>query len=251
MWLFIDDIPIQIESGHSHANTGSQQNPPLGSINEEQEAADPNTAKTQQGKSGKDGTKSHKAPFGGLKKLIDREKDKDKDKDKDKEKDKDIKEKSSIMSGLNEKKDHMKKLMGMDKQHSKASLHVSVDSEAQSQNAITNSINNNGDLKHTSSNSPMVLMKRSSDIMSDDGMDMNDKSHPDIINTSKLDGAVSNGSHGIISPFEALEEDSDSDDAIVDMPHHQLSSSSSASVNILMDSNSNNKLMGNVQVSQV
>jgi hypothetical protein len=67
---------------------------------------------------------------------------------------------------------------------------------------------------------------------------------------NKADGAVNNGSHGIMSPFEAFDDDSDSDDAIVDPPHHQLSSSSSASVNILMDSNSN-KLVGNVQVSQV
>lgn len=246
MWLLTDDIPIQIDasSGHSHANV-AQQNQPLGSINEEQET-DPNIAKAQQGKSGKDGAaKSHKAPFGGLKKLMDREKEKDKDKDKDKDKEGEkhvVKEKSTLKSGLNEAKENVKKLMGKDKQHSKASLQTpsAVEPETQIHN------NNNSDVK----NSPMVLMKRSSDIISDGEIDMamlNEKSLPDVVNMSKIDGAISNGSHvhGIISPFEPLDE-SDSDDAI---PHQQLSSSSSASVNILMDNNT--KLMGNVQVSQV
>lgn len=243
MWLFTDDIPIQIDGSSGHASATAQQNPPLGSINEEQEA-DANNAKAQQGKSGKDGTgKSHKAPFGGLKKLIDREKDKDKDKDKDKEK-------SGIKSGLSETKENVKKLMGKDKQNSKASLQVA---HVETENQVHSNNNNNGDLKN-SSNSPMLLMKRSSDITSDGGIDMatlNEKSLPDVINMSKIDGTVSNGSHGIISPFEALADDSDSDEAIVDPPHRQLSSSSSASINIMMDSSGNNKMMANVQVSQV
>lgn len=241
LWHFTDDIPIQIDNSSGqfgHAISGSQQNQPLGSINEEQEN-DPNSAKAQQGKTGKDGaTKSHKAPFGGLKKLIDREKDKDKDKDK---------EKSVIKSGLSETKESVKKLMGKDKQHSKASLQLNVEPESQ----IHINSNNNGDVK----NPPNVLMiKRQSEIASD-GIDMatlNEKSLPDSINISIFEGGVSNGSHGIISPFEALNnEDSDSDGAIVDPPHQQLSSSSSASVNIMMENSSNNKLMGNVQVSQV
>lgn len=237
MISFADDIPIQIDASAGH--NAQQSNPPLGSINEEQEN-DPNNAKTQQGKSGKEGTKSHKAPFGGLKKLIDREKDKDKDKDKEKEK-------SSIKSGLSETKESVKKLMGKDKQNSKASLHPSVEQDNQNH---TNS--NNGDVK-ISSNSPMVMSKRSSDIISDTAIDMailNEKMLPDVVSIKKLDGAVSNGSHGIISPFESLNDDSDSDEAIVDPPHHQLSSSSSASIN-MMDNNSSNKLVGNVQVSQV
>lgn len=237
MWLFLDDIPIQIDVSLGHTNATSQQNQPLGSINEEQEA-DPNIGKPQQGKTGKDGTtKSHKAPFGGLKKLIDREKDKDKDKDK---------EKSVIKSGFNETKENVKKLMGKDKQHSKASLQAPPEPEPQ------NYSNNNGELKN-STNSPMEMTKRPSDI--DGSIDMatfNEKLLPDVVNTSKIDGVVSNGAaHGIISPFESLNDDSDSDEAIADMPHQQLSSSSSASVNILMDNNSNNKMMGNVQVSQV
>lgn len=237
--LLTDDIPIQIEgtSGHSHTNASAQQTQPLGSINEEQEA-DANNAKAQQGKSGKDSAaKSLKAPFGGLKKLIDREKDKDKDKEKEKKE-------GILKSGLNETRENVKKLMGKDKQNSKASLQMIVEPDSSQVH------NNNGDVK----NSPMVLMKRSSDIMSDGGIDLailNEKSLPDIVNMSKIDGAVSNGSHGIISPFEALNDDSDSDGGIVEHPHQQLSSSSSASVNIMMDNSSNNKIMGNVQVSQV
>ena len=137
--------------------------------------------------------------------------------------------------------------MSKDRQHSKASLPTNVEPVE---------VHNNGDLKH-SSTSPMVMMKRPSEIIPDSGIELTgfiEKSQPDVISMSKIDGTVSNGSHGnmIISPFEALNnDDSDSDDAIVDHPHQQLSSSSSASVNILMDSNSNNKMMGNVQVSQV
>jgi hypothetical protein len=235
--FFADDIPIQIDASTGH--NAQQSNPPLGSINEEQEN-DPNNAKTQQVKSGKDGTKSHKAPFGGLKKLIDREKDKDKDKDKDKEK-----EKSVIKSGLSETKESVKKLMGKDKQNSKASLQPSVDLETQN-----HSNNNNGDLK----NSPMVMNKRSSDIILDNNIDMatlSEKMLPDVMSMNKLDSSISNGSHGIVSPFESMNDDSDSDGAIVDPPHHQLSSSSSASINIMMENGSNNKLVGNVQVSQV
>lgn len=213
---------------------GAQPNQPLGSINEEQEV-DPNNAKTQQAKSGKE-TWSHKAPFGGLKKLIDREKDKDKEKDK---------EKNVLKSGLSETKENVKKLMGKDKQHSKASLQTAPEPETQIHSS------NNGDLKN-SANSPLVISKRSSEIMSDGGIDMatlNEKLLPEVVSLNKID---SNGAHGIISPFESLNDDSDSDGAIGDLPHQQLSSSSSASVNIMMDNNSSsNKMMGNVQVSQV
>lgn len=233
-----DDIPIQIDASTGH----SQQNPPLGSINEEQEG-DAGNAKAQQGKSGKDPTtKTHKAPFGGLKKLIDREKDKDKDKEKDKEK-------SSLKSGLSETKESVKKLMGMDKQHSKASLLQPLpEPETQNHNNNNNNINNS-DLK----NMPLISMKRPSDLISDGGIDivtLNEKILPDVV-MGKIDGGVSNGSHGIVSPFESLNDDSDSDDEVADLPHQQLSSSSSASVNILMESSANNKMMGNVQVSQV
>lgn len=228
-----DDIPIQID-----ASAGHQQNQPLGSINEEQEG-DAGQAKAQQGKSGKDpATKTHKAPFGGLKKLIDREKDKDKDKDKDKEK-----EKSSLKSGLSETKESVKKLMGMDKQHSKASLLQTLpEPEPQNHNN-----NNGGEMK----NMPLISMKRPSDLISDDMPALNEKILPDVV-MSKMDGGVSNGSHGIVSPFESINDDSDSDDEVIaDLPHQQLSSSSSASVNILMESAAANKMMGNVQVSQV
>jgi hypothetical protein len=231
---FADDIPIQIDASTGHA----QQATGLGSINEEQEADQNNPSKAQ-GKTGKDGTtKTHKAPFGGLKKLIDREKDKDKDKDKEKEK-------SLIKSGLSETKESVKKLMGKDKQNSKASLQITVELDNQNHN------HNNGDLK----NAQTATAKRQSDVILDGGIDLatlNEKLLPDIVNMSKTDVAVSNGSHGIMSPFESLNnDDSDSDGPIVDPPHQQLSSSSSASVNILMDSTSNNKLVGNVQVSQV
>lgn len=230
-----DDIPIQIDASTGH----SQQNSQLGSINEEQEG-DASNAKAQ-GKSGKDSTtKTHKAPFGGLKKLIDREKDKDKDKDKDKEK-------SSLKTGLSETKESVKKLMGMDKQHSKASLLQPLP-EPETQNHNNN--NNNSELK----NMPLISMKRPSDLIPDGGIDivtLSEKILPDVL-MGKMDGGVSNGSHGIVSPFESLNDDSDSDDEVIaDLPHQQLSSSSSASVNILMESSANNKMMGNVQVSQV
>jgi hypothetical protein len=166
---------------------------------------------------------------------MDREKDKDKDKDTEKEKEK---QKSSIKSQLSETKENVKKLIGSkDKQNSKISLQMTVIEPVET--------HNNGDVKN-SSNSPLVLTKRLSDI----GDDIIDKSLPDVVNMSKVDSVVSNGSsHGILSPFEPL-SDSDSDDAIVEHPHQQLSSSSSASINILME-NGNNKMMGNVQVSQV
>lgn len=167
---------------------------------------------------------------------MDREKDKDKDKDKDKEK-----EKSSIKSQLSETKENVKKLIGSkDKQNSKVSLQMTVIEPE-------NPIHNNGDVKN-SSNSPLVLTKRPSDI---GDIDIIDKSLPDVVNMSKVDSVVSNGSsHGILSPFETInDDDSDSDDGVVDHPHQQLSSSSSASINILMENN--NKMMGNVQVSQV
>lgn len=137
--------------------------------------------------------------------------------------------------------------MSKDRQHSKASLPTTVVEPVEIHN------NNNGDLKH-SSTSPMVLIKRPSEVISDGGIELTgliEKSLPEVLSMSRMDGTVGNG-NGIISPFEALNnDDSDSDDAIVDHPHQQLSSSSSASVNIMMDGNSNNKMMGNVQVSQV
>lgn len=236
-----DDIPIQIDASTGH----SQQNAPLGSINEEQEG-DAGNAKTQPGKGGKDpSTKTHKAPFGGLKKLIDREKDKDKDKENPEKE----KTKSSLKTGLSETKESVKKLMGMDKQHSKASLLQPLPEPVENQNHNNNNTNS-GELK----NMPLISMKRPSDLISDAGIDMstlNEKILPDVV-MSKMDGGVSNGSHGIVSPFESLNDDSDSDDEMIaDLPHQQLSSSSSASVNILMESAANNKMMGNVQVSQV
>lgn len=160
--------------------------------------------------------------------MIDREKDKDRDKEK---------EKSILKAGLSETKENVKKLMGKDKQNSKALLPIEPESQ----------IHNNADLK----NSPMLLIKRSNDIIPDGGNDLtilNEKTLPDIVNMNKIDSTVS--THGIISPFEPLNDDSDSDEAILEHPHQQLSSSSSASVNIMMDS-SNNKIIGNVQVSQV
>jgi hypothetical protein len=146
--------------------------------------------------------------------------------------------------------------MGKDKQHSKASLQVSVDTENQNIHFTTSSNNNNnGDLKKFESTaSPMLITKRSSDIISDGAIDLatiNEKSLPDIVNMSKMESANGSHGHGIMSPFEDFNDDSDSD-PIVDPPHQQLSSSSSASVNILMENTSNNnKLLGNVQVSQV
>lgn len=256
----LDDIPIQDDNlNHTAAPQTIQA---LGSINEENEN-DPNTSKSQ--KSGKDGSKLHKGSFGGLKKLIDRDKDKDKDKDKDekKEKEKEKERSTSVLkTGLSETKENVKKLIQGGKDKSNKSSTSSATAQAtlqqplqqtsleydnhQTSMNINNNNNNNGDMK----NSPLLLLKRSNDINSESvAMDMttlNDKSMPDIVNMSKID---SNGSsHGILSPFESI-EDSDSE-GIDPIEHQQLSSSSSASINMLMD-NSNSKILGNVQVSQV
>lgn len=234
----------------------------MGSINEEQES-DSNSAKiqqqsstttTQSQKSGKEGSKGHKPPFSGLKKLIDRDKDsKDKDKDKDKDdegkekkKDKEKVEKelskaaSVIKSGLNDTKENMKKLIGKDKQSSKASLQ-------QSSNYHDETSTNNGDVK----SSPLVLMKLSNDVLTSvDGGTATElsimNSEAVICNNNNNNNNNGSATHGIISPFDSFNSDSESS---VDHPHHQLSTSSDASVNILMDNNT--KSLGNVQVSQV
>ena len=224
----------------------------LGSINEEQES-DTNSAKLQPQsstttvstqKSSKEASKGHKTVVSGLKKLIDRDKDsKDKDKDdegKKKEKEKVEKELSKaasvIKSGLNDTKENMKKLMGKDKQNSKASLQQQTQSNHHDEHQTST---NNGDIK----SSPLVLIKRSSDVLSDGGA-------TEVSITNAVDGVISNnngtGTHGIMSPFDSFNSDSESE---VDHPHQQLSTSSSASVNIMMDSNA--KSLGNVQVSQV
>jgi hypothetical protein len=233
-------------------NAAQQQ---LGSINEELES-DSNSAKA---KSAKEGTAKHKA-FGGLKKLIDRDKDsKDKDKDKDKEKDKEkgekgsekmekelIKAASAIKSGLSDTKENMKKLIGKDKQKSlQASSTTTTQTIATTNHHDENNQTahaNNGDLK---SSSPLVLIKRSSDVIvpASDSIDMSVLNEKQFSSESK-EGGVNGGSHGIISPFDSLNSDSESE---VDHPHHQLSTSSSASVNILMETNSKT----NVQVSQI
>ncbi|KAG5678558.1 hypothetical protein PVAND_008223 [Polypedilum vanderplanki] len=193
-------------------------------------------------------TKGHKA-LGGLKKLIDRDKDKDsKDKEEKKEKEKGEKEFSKaasvIKSGLNDTKENMKKLIGKDKQSSKSSSLQQTsnhyDENQQTQQPLSHT--NNGDLK----NSPLVLMKRSSDVLSDNSGNI----EVAMINEMKeVTNCNNNGnaSHGIISPFDSLNSDSESE---VEHPHHQLSTSSSASVNILMD-NTNAKNLSNMQVSQV
>lgn len=223
----------------------------LGSINEEQES-DSNSAKAG-AKTTKDGTSKHKA-FGGLKKLIDRDKD-SKDKDKDKEKGEKgsekmekelIKAASAIKSGLSDTKENMKKLMGKDKQKSvqtSSTTSATATSNHHDENNQTTHANN-GDLK----SSPHVLIKRSSDVVvpPSDSIDMsvlNEKQFSTEPSGNVKEG-VNGGSHGIISPFDSLNSDSESE---VDHPHHQLSTSSSASVNILMDTNSKT----NVQVSQI
>lgn len=227
-------------------NSGQQQQ--LGSINEEHES-DSNSAKAG-AKSSKEGTSKHKA-FGGLKKLIDRDKDsKDKDKDKDKEKSEKGSEKvdkelikgaaSAIKSGLSDTKENMKKLMGKDKQKSVQTLTTATTNHHDENNQTTHA--NNGDLK----SSPHVLIKRSSDVVvpSSESIDMSVLNEKQFASESKEGGGVNGSSHGIISPFDSLNSDSESE---VEHPHHQLSTSSSASINILVENNSKT----NVQVSQI
>lgn len=217
----------------------------LGSINEEQES-DSNSAR-------KSGTSKHKG-FGGLKKLIDRDKDsKDKDKsEKGSEKmEKElIKAASAIKSGLSDTKENMKKLMGKDKQKSLQTSTAPTTTAATNHhdenesNQTTHA--NNGDLK----SSPHVLIKRSSDLVvpASDSIDMSVLNEKQFASESsgnvKEGGGINGGSHGIISPFDSLNSDSESE---IEHPHHQLSTSSSASVNILADNNSKT----NVQVSQI
>lgn len=209
--------------------------------------------------------------------MIDRDKDKDKDKDKEKEeKDKEKGRTSSVLkTGLSETKENVKKLIhgGKDKSSKSSSSTLTTSTQQQQQPPATpvplqsNAVHqtsleydnhqnsNNGDLIK---NSPMVLKRADINNSENVTMDMNmttfnDKSLPDIVNMSKID---SNGSHGILSPFESM-DDSDSEGGIEPIEHQQLSSSSSASINILMDTsnnnnNNNNKILGtNVQVSQV
>lgn len=234
----------------------------MGSINEEQES-DNNSAKIGAHKTTKEHATKHKA-FGGLKKLIDRDKDsKDKDKERS-EKGSDKMEKelskaaSAIKSGLSDTKENMKKLMGKDRQKSLQSMTTTSSSSA----AVTvtppvsihheennqTSHANNGDLK----NSPHVLIKRSSDVHPSDSIEMSTQFSFESAGIVKaVNDGVNGGSHGIISPFDSLNSDSDSE---VDHPHHQLSTSSSASVNIIMDGNSktnNNNNNSNIQVSQI
>jgi hypothetical protein len=248
--FFIDDIPIQIDSNTSVnlSNPSTQsQSQQLGSINEEQES-DTNSAKLQQQastttvstqKSGKEASKSHKTVVSGLKKLIDRDKD-SKDKEKDKDKDKELSKAASVIkSGLNDTKENMKKLIGKDKQNSKVSLHQQQPQSNHHDEHQTSV--NNGEVK----TSPHVLLKRSSDVMSDGGA-------TEVSITNATDGVINSnnnngtGTHGIMSPFDSFNSDSESE---VDHPHQQLSTSSSASVNIMMDNNGMS--LGNVQVSQV
>lgn len=266
-----DDIPIQNDSNATVSlSVSNAQQQLLGSINEEQES-DNNSAKIGAHKIPKDTTTKHKG-FGGLKKLIDRDKDsKDKDKDKDKEKgekgtDKMEKElskaASAIKSGLSDTKEGMKKLMGKDKQKSLQSITVpSTTTTSTTLSSATTTIAptnhhdennhaNNGDLR----NSPLVLIKRSSDaVHTSESIDMstlNEKqfsfeSGANVKGNEASSGGVNGGSHhGIISPFDSLNSDSESD---VEHPHHQLSTSSSASINIVMEGNSKN----NLQVSQI
>lgn len=259
----------------------TQSNQPLGSINEETENDPNNTSKTQ--KSGKESSsKSQKTSFGGLKKLIDRDKDKDeKDKDKDEKPEKKEKKESRgtsvLKTGLSETKENVKKLIqgGKDKSSKSSSSTPAVSTQQQPpqppppsiapapplQTAVVHQTkleydnlqsNNNGDLMK---NSPMVLKRADINSSENASIDMNmtafnDKSLPDIVNMSKID---SNGSHGIISPFESMEDSDSEEGGIEPIEHQQLSSSSSASINILMDnSNSNNKILEtNIQVSQV
>lgn len=252
--FYTDDIPIQNDAnsaGNTSLNAGQQQQ--LGSINEEQES-DSNSAKAG-AKPTKEGVSKHKA-FGQLKKLIDRDKDsKDKDKDKDKEKEKEKSEKgsekmekelikaaSAIKSGLSDTKENMKKLIGKDKQKSlqtSTTTSSSVTTNHYDENNQTTHANN-GDLK----SSPLVIIKRSSDVIASESIDMTVLNEKQFSSESK-EGGINGGSHGIISPFDSLNSDSESE---VDHPHHQLSTSSSASVNInLMETNSKT----NVQVSQI
>lgn len=237
----------------------------MGSINEEQEG-DNNSSKTIAQKTSKESVSKHKA-FGGLKKLIDRDKDskdKDKDKDKDKEKEKSSekmekelsKAASVIKSGLSDTKENMKKLMGKDKQKSLQSMTITPASNTNhhDENNQSTTHANNGDLK----NSPLVLIKRSSDVVhTSESIDLsvlNEKQFSTLEASGNTKGSEASGgvggngnvngggSHGIISPFDSLNSDSESE---VEHPHHQLSTSSSASVNIMMDGKSN------VQVSQI
>lgn len=225
-----DDIPIQNDpSSTSHSQSiqsGSLQSQQLGCISEEQEAENTKSKETQKGKDGQP-PKVHKAAFGGLKKLIDREKDKG---------DKELtKAANAIKSGINDTKENVRKLMGKgDKQSSKMSIQLSTTEDI-------SLVINNGDLKN-SLNSPLPLTKRSNDALKDESIDIS------IITDKTLPDVVSNGNgHGIISPFESLHEDeSDTDDAL----NEQHSQILPPTATILMD-NASNKIMGNVQVSQV
>jgi hypothetical protein len=137
-----------------------------------------------------------------------------------------------LKSGLNDTKENMKKLIGKDKQNSRITSQSNFHEGNQS---LANSL----DFK----NSPSALLKRSSDVPSDT-VDSSILSEVTTVISTK--NGESSNLHGIISPFDSLNSDNDSD---IEHPHHHLSTSSSASTNILMDNNS--KAVGNIQVSQV
>lgn len=171
--------------------------------------------------------------------MIDREKDKDKDKDKgDKESNKTS---NVIKSGINDTKENVKKFINKDKQNSKVSLQlnpITIDEQQITSNNV------NGDVKSASSNSPIALIKRPSDVM----LKIEDNGQlPDIVNMSLIDTTTTTSNGIIISPFEVIDGDTDIDQ--LSTPVEQQLKISSSSSNILMDNN--NKLLGNVQVSQV
>lgn len=174
--------------------------------------------------------------------MIDREKDKDKDKDKDKGDKESNKTSNVIKSGINDTKENVKKFINKDKQNSKVSLQlnpITIDEQQITSN------NGNGDVKSASSNSPIALIKRPSDVM----LKIEDNGQlPDIVNMSLIDTTTTTSNGIIISPFEVTDGDTDIDQLSTPIEQQQLKISSSSN-NILMDNN--NKLMGNVQVSQV
>lgn len=262
MISFTDDIPIQKDDGTGAANPPIQQTPAiqLGSINEELESEVQAANKVQSGKV-KDGTsKVHKAPFQGLKKLIDREKDKDKDSVTTKQTTSSI-----IKNGLNDTKENVKKFITKDKQN-KPPLMSGVTFDDVTSDKLSASTINSSNV----GNSPLSLIKRKSSsidvtttsqfngpITSSHSNDIllhlmssnetNESSNvdklPDIVNMSLKDN---NATSIVVSPFEKDGKITDFDNEL----QNQQSLSSSSSTNILMDNNA--KMAGaNVQVSQV
>lgn len=148
-----------------------------------------------------------------------------------------------IKSGINDTKENVKKFINKDKQNSKVSLQlnpITIDEQQITSN------NGNGDVKSASSNSPIALIKRPSDVM----LKIEDNGQlPDIVNMSLIDTTTTTSNGIIISPFEVIDGDTDIDQLSTPNEQQQQLKLSSSSSNILMDNN--NKLMGNVQVSQV